>query len=499
MAAESVLKVLELFPGPALIIEPGGKIVGVNQRTEQWLGLGRDELLGPLLAQFVAESPEQVAGFLEDCARGGRKTVGTFTALQGDRAGQECHVEGISVPSGSDGDEHPMVVVHVVPREPCGDGIATATDPGGTLEALWEERRRNDQFLGQVAHDLRNPVAVIRSALHLVRTASSRQDVAWAEDAMDRQVDYLVRQIDDLLDFSRITRGKIELKRQHVDATALARAAVAKVRPLIDEHNLEFILATSPGELAVDADPPRLEQMLVSLLGHAARTTEPQGHIRLSVARERDTIVFQVQSRGEDIPAAMLSLGVELPTPVDSSEHAQSIGLMLVRKLAELHGGSATIRSKGSGAGSEVAIRLPAASNLPESTVEPVADTSPVAPAGARVLIVDDNVDTAKSTGRLLQLDGHDVRVAHDGREALEMAHAFHPRYVLLDIGLPVMDGYEVARQLRGDPQLRNAVIIAVSGYSVDDYRPPHEAGFDHHLVKPVDYDTLRAILNQPT
>jgi signal transduction histidine kinase/CheY-like chemotaxis protein len=496
MAAESLLQVVELFPGPALIVGPGGAVVGVNDRSARWFGLARDKVRGRPLAQFVAESPEHVAGFLEDCAQRGRKAVGTFTALQGDGAGEQCRVEGISVQLRPETNEPPLVVVRVIPGRLGDDRIAA--DHEVTIEALQEERRLNDEFLGRLAHDLRNPVAAISSALHLVRRASTPEDVAWAEEAMERQIKHLVRQIDDLLDLSRIARGKIELSRQRLDATAVARSAAAAVRPMIGEHIHELTLSISPGELAVDADPARIEQILVGVLRHVARTTNPGVSIRLSVAREQDTVVFQVQDHGESIPTAKLPQGVGQPAPGESSEDQHTIGLMLVEKLVELHGGSASFRDKGSGVGLEVAIRLPAAADLSQSKAAPVAETSPAAPTGARVLIVDDNVDTTKSTARLLQLAGYDVRVAHDGRQALEVAHDFHPRFVLLDIGLPIMDGYEVARQLRGDPELRDTVIIAVSGYSAEDYHPSEEARFDHHLVKPIDYDALRAILNPP-
>jgi len=172
---------------------------------------------------------------------------------------------------------------------------------------------------------------------------------------------------------------------------------------------------------------------------------------------------------------------------------------MLVRKLAEMHGGSACVRGEGPGGGSEFTIRLPFASDLPVSGAEPAGGTQPAGPAGARILVVDDNVDAARGTARVLQIAGHDVRVVHDGRQALEMAHGHRPRFILLDISLPGMDGYEVARHLRSDPRHRDVTIIAISGYSEDDYRLPQEMGFDHHLVKPIDYNALRAILDRST
>jgi PAS domain S-box-containing protein len=495
MAAESLLQVLELFPGPALLVRPDGEVVGVNDRMEQWIGMTRDELRGRPLTQIVAEPPERVAGFLDHCARGGSKVTETLALTRPGEAGGECRLEAISVPTVSGGDEPSLVVVRVDAAEP--GSSAVSDGQRDTVEALREEVRRGDELLDRSAHDLRNSAAAISSALDVARTATLREDVAWAETIMERQVKHLVRKIDDMLDVSRIARGKISLEKQRLDAAAVARAAVAAVRPLIDERDLQLALSLSAGELAVDADPAWLERILVGLLGHAVGSTEPGGRIRISVAREQDDIVFHVRSDGKDTPQAMLPRVSDRPAAIDRSERGQGIGLILVRKLAELHGGSVRIGSEEPAQESDVAVRLPAAAVAAESRPEPPARPSPAPPAGPRVLVVEDNLDTARGTARLLQLAGHDVRVAHDGREALEIARDYCPQFVLLDIGLPVMDGYEVARQLRGDPRHRDVVIIAVSGYSQDDYRPSEQTGFDHHLVKPIDYNTLRAVLDR--
>jgi CheY-like chemotaxis protein len=493
MAAESLRQVVELFPGPALVVGPGGEILGANDRAGRWIGPGRDQLVGRLLARFVSDPPERVAGFLEECTRGGRKAAGTLTPTRCGGAGGECRVEGISVRARPGGDDPTLVVVHVISGEPAADERGAGCEDA--LEALREEVRCRDELLDRLAHDLRNPVAALSGALLVAGRATAPEDVAWAEDAMERQLKHLVRQLDDLLDFSRITRGTIELKRQRLDAAAVARAAAASVRPLIDERNHQLTVSTAPGELEVDADPARLEQILARLLGHVAASTDPGGRIRLSVGREQDAIVFRVRDQGQDPSSATSPPAVDRPAPGDTSEGEQGIGLMLVRKLAEMHGGSACVR----GGGSEFTVRLPFASDPPESGAEPAAGTHPASPAGARILVVDDNVDTARGMARLLQIAGHDVRVAHDGRQALEMAHGYRPQFILLDIALPGMDGYEVARQLRGDPRHRDVTIIAISGYSEDDDHHPQERGLDHRLVKPIDYNALRAILGRPT
>lgn len=504
MAAKPLLRVLELFPGPALMVEPGGKIVGANARAAAWAGIGGDAIEGRDLASLVADEPAgRLARFLEECARGEEKAAATF-AMAGGGAGGCWRFEGAAVPVGYEGGRT-MVLVHAV---------APVTDEGtaagesrsaadGTVEseltALREEVRQKEEFLGRLAHDLRNPAAAISGALHLARTARSPEDVTWAEDAMDRQLKHLVRRLDDLLDLSRLGRGKIELHRQRMDAAAAVRSAAAAVRTLMDEGRHQITLSTSPGSLVVDADPQRLEQALVGLLNHATRATEAGGRIRVSVARELDWVVCRVQAAGPggsvDPPRGVS----EQPGPVEGSD----IGLALVRRLAELHGGSASARALGPGEGTELILRLPAASASASDATAPRARPSggaraaaPAATNAARILVVDDNIDTARGLARLLEMAGHEVRVAHDGRQAIEAARETLPQLILLDIVLPGMDGREVARTLRADPNHRDAVIVAVSGYGEDDEARADGPGFDHHLVKPIDHQALRALID---
>ncbi len=509
MAAKPLLRVLELFPGPALMVDPGGKVVGSNARAAAWAGLGGDAIEGRELASLVADEPAgRLARFLEGCARGEPKASATF-ATTGGEAGGCWRFEGVAVPAGCEGGRT-MVVIHAV--APVADIAAVAGESpsaaGGAVEAeltaLREEVRQKEEFLGRLAHDLRNPVAAISGALHLARTARSPEDVAWAEDAMDRQLRHLVRRLDDLLDLSRLGRGKIELHRQRVDVAAAVRSAAAAVRSLTDERRHQVTLSTSPGSLAVDADPQRLEQALVGLFNHATRATEAGGRIRVSVASEPDWVVCRVRATGPggsvDPPRGVS----EQPGPVEGSD----IGLALVRRLAELHGGSASAASLGAGEGTELILRLPAASasasasDATASRTRPAGGARAAEPAGAppehsaRILVVDDNVDTARGLARLLEMAGHEVRVAHDGREAIEAAHEFSPQLILLDIVLPGMDGREVARTLRADANHSDAVIVAVSGYGEDDEARADGPGFDHHMVKPIDHQALRALID---
>ncbi len=496
MAAKSLLRILELFPGPALLVGSGGEVVGYNDRAEAWSGLRGDELHGRGLAGVVAdEPPGRVAGFLDECARGAGKAAETFATARGEGAGGEWRLEGVAVPSDREG-EPALVAVHAVRSAPGAGAVGAA--PGCNREAelgmLRDEVRRKDEFLGRLAHDLRNPVAAISGALHLARTATAEDDVAWAADAMERQLKHLVQRLDDLLDLSRLGRGKIELQRQRLDAAAVVRAAAAVVRPLVDERRHQFTVSISPGPLTVDADPTRLEQALVGLLNHAARTTEPGGCIRISAATEAGWVVLRVRDSGPGISPEML------PWVFDQSGQGgpSDIGLSLVRRLAELHGGSASVQSDGPGKGSEFTVRVPTASDAAAAPAGPMAEQPAGGgsdAAGTRILVVDDNVDTARGIARLLELAGHQVWAAHDGRQALEIAREVRPQLVLLDIVLPVMDGQEVARRLRDDPRHQDAVIIAISGYGEDDEARSHGTGFDHHMVKPIDHESLRALI----
>lgn len=505
MAAKPLLRVLELFPGPALMVEPGGKIVGANARAAAWAGIGGAAIEGRQLASLVADEPAgRLARFLEGCARGEQKASATFATTGGGGAGGCWRFEGAAVPAGCEGGQTTVLIHAVAPA--AANGTAAGESPPGAggdgdseLTALREEVRQKEEFLGRLAHDLRNPVAAISGALHLARTARSPEDVAWAEDAMDRQLKQLVRRLDDLLDLSRLGRGKIELYRQRVDAAAAVRSAAAAVRSLMDERRHQITLSTSPGSLVVDADPQRLEQALVGLLNHATRSTEAGGRIRVSVASEPDWVVCRIQATGPGTPPEALPEKFERSGPGDSSD----IGLALVRRLAELHGGSASARALGPGEGTELILRLPAApasaSNATASRARPASGASAAEPAAAnttRILVVDDNVDTARGLARLLEMAGHEVRVAHDGREAIEAARETLPQLILLDIVLPGMDGREVARTLRADPNHRDTVIVAVSGYGEDDEARDNGPGFDHHMVKPIDHQALRAIID---
>jgi PAS domain S-box-containing protein len=366
---------------------------------------------------------------------------------------------------------------------------------------LRETDKRKDEFLAMLAHELRNPLAAIGNAVSLSTLSGLQEHIDWSMEVISRQIRHLTRLIDDLLDVSRITRGKIELRRRVLEATPVLESAVETVRPLIEARQHTLDLEIDRGELWVDADPTRLEQVVVNLLNNAAKYSENGGRVWLTASRQGEEVVIRLRDRGIGIIPQKLPEMFELFAQGDRSlarsEGGLGIGLTVVKKLVVLHGGSVTGRSEGPGTGCEFTVRLPAA--IRPAGAEPAPRTPDGTPErrSSRILVVDDNVDTASGMARLLELLGHEVWTAHNGREALAIARDCGPEFVLLDIGLPEMDGYEVARRLRQVESGRHAVIVAVSGYGQDeDVARGRVVGFDHHLVKPIDHDALLMILS---
>jgi CheY-like chemotaxis protein len=313
-------------------------------------------------------------------------------------------------------------------------------------------------------------------------------------------VKQLTRLIDDLLDVARITQGKIQLRKEFFDPTTVIHQAVEAVRPLVEKKRHQISLSITSRRMTLEGDPTRLEQILINLLANAAKYSEDGGRIWLSAEPEAAELVIKVKDAGIGISPEKLPEMFELFAQADRSlahsEGGLGIGLALVRKLTELHGGSVTAASEGPGKGSEFTVRLPAAAELPTKVPKPQKSSMPVVSSTARVLIVDDNQDTASGMAKLLKVLGHEAAIANDGPAAIEAAQEFQPSYVLLDIGLPGMDGYQVARRLRQHESCKDSVIIAVSGYGQDeDRRRAKEAGIDHHLVKPIDHNALITLL----
>jgi len=373
-------------------------------------------------------------------------------------------------------------------------------------EHLQEMDRRKDEFLATLAHELRNPLAPIRNSLQFLRLAGTDHTATErAVEIIDRQVNHMVRLVDDLLEVSRITRGKIELRKEAVDLAEIIDMAVETSRPLIEAagHRFEVSLPQEPVTLEVDC--VRVSQVIANLLNNAAKYTDAGGQIWLTAFAESREVIISVRDTGVGISADMLPKVFDMFTQIgcslDRSQGGLGIGLTLSRSLIELHGGQIEARSAGAGRGSEFVIRLPLA-RVDESEKLPLprsrTDEDRVGGSQSRrVLVVDDNVDSAESLALWLRLVGHEVRLVHEGLAALEEARVFRPEIVVLDIGLADIDGFQVAELLRKEPGLEGMLLIALTGYGQDEDRQRcYDAGFDEHLIKPVDPALLEALLS---
>jgi signal transduction histidine kinase/CheY-like chemotaxis protein len=375
-----------------------------------------------------------------------------------------------------------------------------------TAAAFQELDRRKDEFLAILAHELRNPLAPLSNSLEVLKVAENSSELMeQTRGVMERQVRQMVRLVDDLMDVSRITRGKIELRREPTGLAAVLECAVETARPAIEASGHELTVTLPPEPVSLDADLNRLAQVFANLLNNAAKYTEPAGQIRLSAERQGSEVVVKVRDTGIGISGEVLPRVFDIFTQGDRSlERAQGglgIGLSLVRGLVELHGGSVAAHSAGLGQGSEFTVRLPVLAPAAREirTVDGDSDGDGEPPAVAahrRILVADDNTDSVESLALLLTLRGSEVRTAHDGWEAVETAAAFRPDIVLLDIGMPRLNGYEAARKIREQARGKRVVLIALTGWGQDeDRRRSTDAGFDFHLVKPVDFAALEQLL----
>ena len=395
---------------------------------------------------------------------------------------------------------------------------------------------RKNEFLAILGHELRNPLAPIRNALRIMkRRGMDDPDLCWARDVVEHQLRQLNQLVDDLQEISRVTGGKVRLQKEPVDVATIVAFAVETSRPTIDAYHHHLSISLPRGTVLVDADPGRMAQVLSNLLNNAAKYTEDGGQIRLTVAVDGADVVFRVRDNGVGIPADMLpqvfDLFAQVGHSLDRAQGGLGLGLNLVRSLTEMHGGSVQARSEGPGLGSEFLVRLPVLTQAraklqpipvpaPSSRSEAPARTriaipSPMesaplftneepevgratSPPTRRVLVIDDNTSAAQSMGMILKLEGYEVHVAFDGPSGLEAVRSFRPAAILMDIGLPGIDGYELARQIRQDSELNAGIdlMAAVTGYAESEARRrSREAGFDHHLVKPVDPEAVLALL----
>lgn len=368
---------------------------------------------------------------------------------------------------------------------------------------LREAARRKDEFLATLAHELRNPLAPVRNAIHFLKLRGpATQDVQWATEIVDRQVGLMSRLIDDLMDLSRISQGRIELRRAHVPLEQVLADAVETIQPQIDGAGHKLAVLQPAVKLVVDADRARLAQAFMNLLSNAAKYTDPGGQLEVRVVSEGGHAVISFRDNGIGIAPHRLEQVFEMfsqeEPALSRSRGGLGIGLSLTRKLVELHGGSVKASSEGEGKGSLFLVRLPlavpAAAAAPD---EPGAPQEALLPSGTlRILVADDNADAAETLSLLLESMGHDVRHVHDGEAAVAAVPAFDPQLVLLDIGMPRLNGYEACSRIRELPGGAARTLVAVTGWGQpQDLERARVAGFDRHLVKPVDIDRLLQLI----
>jgi CheY-like chemotaxis protein/two-component sensor histidine kinase len=371
-------------------------------------------------------------------------------------------------------------------------------------QSLREADRRKDRFLATLAHELRNPLAPIRTGLALLKSSNSDpQTLDEVGTVMERQMTQMVRLIDDLLDVSRINTGKLRLRTERLELTALLQSVVEQARPSIEAAGHELIVSMPARTILLEGDFIRLTQVFANLLANAAKYTDRGGRIELAAERNANTVTVRVRDTGIGIPNEMLGrlfeMFVQVEESMERSKGGLGVGLWLVKSLVDLHGGTIEARSDGPGKGSEFVVRLPAAEQVPSPAARQTVTGSPMPSVGTkrRMLIVDDNVDSANMLRMNMRMLGHDVRTAHDGEAALAAAAEYRPEIMLLDIGLPKMNGYDVARHIREHAWGRDIALIALTGWGQeDDRRLAKEAGFDHHLVKPVDIELLKTLID---
>ena len=370
--------------------------------------------------------------------------------------------------------------------------------------ALRETDRRKDEFLATLAHELRNPLAPIRQAALISKMPSATEaQKRWSHDVISRQVHHMSLLLDDLLDVSRITRGTLQLRKQATELSSVIDAAVETARPTLDAKRHRLSIELPEQQTYLSADPLRIAQVLSNLLTNAAKYTDPEGLIRLRAQRSADGVIIQVSDNGIGIVQEALPRIFQMFSQVKASQERSDgglgIGLALAKGLVELHGGQIEARSAGMGRGSEFIVRLPGGAASAPRTAGSHAEPQAHAVVNRRVLIADDNQDSAESLAMLLRMEGHEVRVAHDGAEALAAVATFNPELALLDIGMPGLNGYEVAKKIRAATPSSAIILIAVTGWGQhSDKARARAAGFDHHFTKPVEPERLLELLRQP-
>jgi PAS domain S-box-containing protein len=497
-AEERMRSVVNHVVDGIITIDEHGHIASFNPAAEKIFGYSRAEVMGSNVKMLMPEPyHSEHDGYIRNYVGTGQaKIIGIGREVTGKRRDGAVFPMELAVSEFHLGERRFFtgIVRDITERKRLQEELQQR------LRDLAETDRQKNEFLAMLSHELRNPLAPLRNALYLLKNAPDGAMAAEVHGMMERQLQQLVRLVDDLLDISRIIRGKIELRREHIDLRQAVERAAETARPVLDLYGHTLSVTLPPEALRVSGDLVRLAQVISNLLTNAAKYSRATAPIEVSVRREGAEALVAVKDRGVGIPAALLprvfDLFVQGDHALARSQGGLGIGLTLVKRIVEMHDGTVCALSEGDGRGSEFRIRLPA---LAQQHARPDAPSERSAHYGPRrrVLVVDDNVDAAESIAKILQLFGHRVRCEHHGQAALEAAREYAPEVIVLDIGLPGMDGYEVARRLRAMTELGGASIVAVTGYGQDeDRRRAREAGFDQHLTKPVDPEALQAFVS---
>jgi signal transduction histidine kinase/CheY-like chemotaxis protein len=510
---------IDLLPEPLMLVGVEGGIIAANRALARGLCLPLQAIVAHDLQELTDDPSSEVRDYLRRCSHSGQLLLGTLNLRRRDGELLPFRASGAAFRPSDVTAGVSTVLLRLVSRPESGSAFIALNEKiqqlngeiarRRTIEtarlrselALREADRRKDEFLATLAHELRNPLAPIRNAMQLMALLpGDEKRTADLRAMVERQLNHLVRLIDDLMDVSRITQGRLELRRERVDLDTILQIAVETSLPLLESKGHKLHVLSAPDRLYVDADVTRLSQVFSNLLNNSAKYSPPGSQISITTQREAQHIIVGFTDTGMGIPAEMLARIFDIFVQIDrpGGREGLGIGLTLAKSIVELHGGTLEAFSEGDGKGSTFRVRLAEAPSKTAQLPRSAAARERTPDNAARVLVADDNQDAAQTLALILEIEGHDVRTAHTGLDALRIAESFRPEIALLDIGMPQMNGYQAAREIRDRPWGHSILLVAVTGWGQEqDLQMAREAGFDRHLVKPVDPQTLTGLISQ--